>query len=110
MQHSSASLLLHALCDRVSGLSKPGVAEEKGMIRELDTVVLVHDLDAYGLAQGDVGAVVHCYKDEVTFEVEFVTGEGATIAVLSLSQHDIRPIQAREILHVRALAETERAD
>ena len=24
------------------------------MIRELDTVVLVHDLDAYGLTQGDV--------------------------------------------------------
>jgi len=28
------------------------------------------------------------YKDGVTFEVEFVTGEGATIAVLTLSQHD----------------------
>ena len=51
------------------------------MIRELDTVVLVHDLDAYGLTHGDVGAVVHCYKDGVTFEVEFVTGEGVTIAV-----------------------------
>jgi hypothetical protein len=80
------------------------------MIRELDTVVLVHALNAYGLTQGDVGAVVHCYKDGMTFEVEFVTGEGATIAVLTLSQHDIRSMQAREILHVRALAETERAD
>ena len=28
------------------------------MIRELDTVVLAHDLEAYGLTQGDVGAVV----------------------------------------------------
>src|SRR2546430_7146898 len=63
------------------------------MIRELDTVVLVHDLNAYGLTQGDVGAVVHCYKDGVTFEVEFVTGEGTTIAVLTLSQPDIRPSQ-----------------
>jgi hypothetical protein len=61
------------------------------MIRELDAVVLVHDVEAYGLTQGDVGAVVHCYKDGKTFEVEFVTGEGTTIAVLTLSQHDILP-------------------
>jgi hypothetical protein len=54
--------------------------------------------------------VVHCYKDGVTFEVEFVTGEGATIAVLTLSHHDIRSMHAREILHVRALTETESAD
>jgi Domain of unknown function (DUF4926) len=80
------------------------------MIRELDTVVLVHDIDAYGLSQGDVGAVVHCYKDGVTFEVEFVTGEGAIIAVLTLSQRDVRPMHAREILHVRALAEIQSAD
>ena len=80
------------------------------MIRALDTVVLVHDLAAYGLTQGDVGAVVHCYKDGVAFEVEFVTGEGTTIAVLTLSQQDIRPMHAREILHVRALAETEGVD
>ena len=80
------------------------------MIRELDTVVLVHDFDAYGLTQGDVGAVVHCYKDGVTFEVEFVTGEGATIAVVTLSQHDIWSMHARDILHVRALAKTEGPD
>ncbi len=80
------------------------------MIHELDTVVLVHDLKAYGLARGDVGAVVHCYQDGVSFEVEFVTGKGVTIAVLTLSQQEIRPMHAREILHVRALAETERAD
>jgi hypothetical protein len=80
------------------------------MIHELDTVLLSHVLTAYGLTQGDAGAVVHCYKNGVTFEVEFVTGEGATIAVLTLSQHAIRPMHAREILHVRALAETESAD
>jgi hypothetical protein len=69
----------------------------------LDTVVLVRDLEEYGLIPGDVGAVVHCYKDGVTYEVEFMTGEGATIAVLTLTQQDIRPMQDREILHVRAL-------
>ena len=74
------------------------------MFRELDTVVLTHDIDEYGLKQGDVGAVVHCYSDGAAFEVEFVTAEGRTIALLMLSQADIRPSGGREVLHVRELA------
>ena len=73
------------------------------MIRELDTVVLARDLEAYSLKVGDVGAVVHCYADGKTFEVEFVTGEGKTVAVVTLSEADIRPMYREEILHVRAL-------
>jgi len=76
------------------------------MIRELDTVVLAKDLEAYGLRRGDVGAVVHCYEDGKTFEVEFVTGEGKTIAVVTLAEPDIRPMRHEEILHVRALVST----
>ncbi|MCQ3954764.1 MAG: DUF4926 domain-containing protein, partial [Chloroflexi bacterium] len=38
------------------------------------------------------------------YEVEFVTGEGKTVAVLTLEQADIRPMQGMEILHVRELA------
>jgi hypothetical protein len=75
------------------------------MIRELDTVVLTHDIDEYGLKQGDIGAVVHCYRDGAAFEVEFVTAEGRTIAVLTLTHADIRPIGGREVLHVRKLAQ-----
>jgi len=74
------------------------------MIRELDTVVLAKDLKTYGLKRGDVGAVVHCYADGKAFEVEFVTGEGKTIAVVTLSEADIRPMRQEEILHVRAFA------
>ena len=33
------------------------------MIRESDIVVLTHDIGEYGLKQGDIGAVVHCYSD-----------------------------------------------
>jgi hypothetical protein len=72
------------------------------MIRELDTVVLVQDIEEYGLEQGDVGAVVHCYQDGKTFEVEFVTGEGETVALVTLSEQDLRPMRRDEILHVRA--------
>lgn len=74
------------------------------MIKELDTVVLTHDIEEHGLKQNDIGAVVHCYEDGLAFEVEFVTAEGTTIAVLTLTQTDIRPMSNREILHVRELA------
>lgn len=73
------------------------------MIRELDTVVLARDLGTYPLKAGDIGAVVHCYADGKTFEVEFVTGDGKTVAVVTLSDADIRPMHREEILHVRAL-------
>lgn len=33
------------------------------MIRELDAVVLTHDIAEHGLKQGDIEAVVHCYRD-----------------------------------------------
>lgn len=73
------------------------------MINELDTVVLSHDLEEYGLQQGDIGAVVHVYKNGKAFEVEFVTGEGETIALLTLTPADIRLMGEREILHAREL-------
>ena len=78
------------------------------MVQELDTVALTHDISEYGLERGDVGAVVHCYKDGFTFEVEFVAADGKTIAVLTLNQADIRPISGREVLHTRELAEVVR--
>jgi hypothetical protein len=72
-------------------------------MRELETVVLRHALPDAGLEAGDVGAVVHRHSADA-FEVEFVSGEGGTIAVLTLSAADLRPIEAREILHVRSFA------
>jgi len=77
--------------------------EENEMIKELDTVVLKHDIKEYGLTEGDIGAVVHCYGDSGAYEVEFVTAEGKTIAVLTLSADDIRLMREREILHAREI-------
>ena len=74
------------------------------MVKELDTVVLAKDLKEFNLKRGDVGAVVHLYADGKAFEVEFVTGEGETIAVATLSASDIRPMRRADILHVRAYA------
>lgn len=73
------------------------------MIRELDTVVLARDLPEYNLKQGDIGAVVHSYKEGSAFEVEFITGQGDTVAVVTLNSKDVRLMQGEEILHVRKL-------
>ncbi|MBI2000954.1 MAG: DUF4926 domain-containing protein [candidate division NC10 bacterium] len=59
------------------------------MIQELETVVLTHDVTEHGLKRGDLGAVVHWYADRGGFEVEFVTAEGKTVAVLTLTEADI---------------------
>ena len=73
------------------------------MIKELDAVVLSRDLTEHGLRRGDLGAVVHCYQEGKAFEVEFVTGQGGTIALVTLSRNDVRPMRGKEILHVRDL-------
>jgi hypothetical protein len=73
------------------------------MIAELDSVVLNRSVPEHRLAAGDVGAVVHAYSDRA-YEVEFVTGGGATVAVLTLRPEDVRPLLPTEILHARTLA------
>ncbi len=71
------------------------------MVKELDIVVLTRDIEEQGLERGDIGTVVHSYHDEVAFEVEFITGDGSTTAVLTLVNTDIRPMGKSEILHAR---------
>ena len=73
------------------------------MIKELDTVVLSRNLPEHGLKQGDIGAVVHSYKEGKAFEVEFITGKGDTVAVVTLNSENERLMQDKEILHVRKL-------
>lgn len=73
------------------------------MIAEHDPVILVHDIADHGLQRGDVGAVVHAYTDGQTYEVEFVTAEGETIALLTLEAAALRPVSGHKILHMRHL-------
>jgi hypothetical protein len=73
-------------------------------MKELDTVVLTHDIKDKGLKKGDMGAIVHIYGDSKAFEVEFVTADGKTVALLTLEQSDIRPMAKKEMLHVRDLS------
>ena len=73
------------------------------MMSELDAVVLTRDKPEHGLKAGDIGAVVHVSAAGGEYEVEFVTADGATLAVLTLPWAAIRPIGSGEILHARTL-------
>jgi hypothetical protein len=73
------------------------------VIRELDRVVLTKDVAEYGLREGDIGTVVHCYPDGAAYEVEFVAASGRTVAVLTLENGEVRPMDPQEISHARRL-------
>jgi hypothetical protein len=71
------------------------------VIKELDSVVLSADLPDLDLAAGDVGTVVMVHDAGRGYEVEFVTLDGATIAVVTLEADRVRPIGRGEIAHAR---------
>ncbi len=70
---------------------------------ELNSVALTCDFPAHGLAAGDIGTIVFRYPTGKSFEVEFVTAEGKTLAVLTLTEADVRELTGGEILHARAI-------
>ncbi|MBX9824129.1 MAG: DUF4926 domain-containing protein [Xanthobacteraceae bacterium] len=74
------------------------------MISEMDLVVLKRDLPPQRLAVGDVGTVVLVHQQGQGYEVEFTTLSGDTIAVVTLDASDVRPVEAREIVHARAVS------
>jgi hypothetical protein len=73
-------------------------------MNEHDVIVLNRSLPENCLEAGDVGTIVHVYRNGDGFEVEFVTGNGETIAVVTLESGDVRPVATHEILHVRQIA------
>lgn len=72
-------------------------------INEHDRVVLTSSLTADGLQAGDVGTVVHVYRDGTAYEVEFVALDGHTTAVVTLEVHQVRPVTARDMTHSREI-------
>lgn len=73
------------------------------MIKEHDRVALTVAVPEEGLEPGDVGTVVHIYRDGRAYEVEFVTLDGHTAAVVTLEGSHVRPVSRREITHAREL-------
>jgi hypothetical protein len=73
-------------------------------MKEHERVVLKTPVPAEGLEAGDVGTVVHVYRDGEAYEVEFLTLDGRTAAVVALEAAQVRPVGHREITHARQLA------
>jgi len=74
------------------------------MIAEHSLVVLDSAPPHEKLSRGDVGTVVHAYKNGTGYEVEFVDGGGFTVALITVGPDDVRPIQSGELLHTRVTA------
>ena len=74
------------------------------MIKEHERVVLKAAVPSAALEAGDVGTVVHVYRDGLAYEVEFITLEGKTAAVVTLEAGQVRPVGKLEITHARELA------
>lgn len=74
----------------------------KRRLKLLDCVVLVRELPEFSLRAGDLGAIVAIYQPD-GLEVEFAKASGQTQAVLTLTEVDVRPINADDIISVRPL-------
>lgn len=73
------------------------------MIKEHNRIVLKVAIPDERLEAGDVGTIVHIYRDGHAYEVEFTTLEGKTAAVVTVEAADVRPVNKREITHARQL-------
>jgi hypothetical protein len=73
------------------------------MVKEHNRIVLTGDIAAAGLLAGDVGTVIHIYRDGLAYEVEFTTLDGDTAAVVTVEAANVRPVHKREITHAREL-------
>ncbi len=71
------------------------------MIEEHASVVLTSLLPAAFLKTGDVGVVVHVHRNGEAFEVEFMTLDGNTLTVETLTAKQVRAARNRDIPHVR---------
>lgn len=85
----------------------PVMLQKERKMKEIDVAVLTREIPEHGLQIGDIGIIVHSYSDGEAYEVEFVTAEGKTVAILTLSGEDIRSMTEREILLARNLADSE---
>jgi len=73
------------------------------MIKEHDRVVLLKDLSNAGLQANDVGTIVHIHRQGEAFEVEFMTLDGGTVAIVTLLSSQIRVVSKMDVTHAREL-------
>ena len=71
------------------------------MLEEHDRIVLTDDVADPDLKAGDVGTIVHVHRDGEALEVEFLTLDGHTAAVATVSSSQVRPVSGADITHAQ---------
>ena len=71
------------------------------MLEEHDRIVLTEDVADRALKAGDVGTIVHVHRDGAAFEVEFLTLDGHTAALATVSSSQVRAVTGADITHAR---------
>ncbi|MBI3958725.1 MAG: DUF4926 domain-containing protein [Chloroflexi bacterium] len=66
----------------------------KNEIQLLDVVALTIDIPQYNLFRGEIGAVVECYPTD-GYEVEFVSLDGYTYALVALRGNQLIPLRQK---------------
>ena len=74
------------------------------MIKEHERVVLTRDIPEQALQAGDVGTIIHVHTGGRAFEVEFLTLNGDSVAVATVTPSQVRRVKKGEIAHARLLA------
>lgn len=70
----------------------------------LDTVVLKADMPEKHLYKDDIGTIVEMYGSD-GLEVEFITGDGHTQALVTLNRDNVRLVSGSDVFSVRTLDE-----
>ena len=71
------------------------------MLEEHNRIVLTDDVADPDLKAGDVGTIVHVHRDGKAFEVEFLSLDGHTAALATVSLSQVRPVSGADITHAR---------
>jgi uncharacterized protein DUF4926 len=71
------------------------------MTAELDLIILTKAFPGHHLQKGDIGTIVHVLEEGKAYEAEFVTLQGVTIALLTLTPSQFRGIEVGDTLHAR---------
>jgi len=73
-------------------------------LRELDLAALRQDLPALGLIGGGGGPISLVHGDGAGHAAGFMSPEGPTVAVETLTADQVEPVTGQRILHARKLA------
>ena len=71
------------------------------MIKELERVYLLSDLQGTPFVKGDVGTVVFIYSEQQAYEVEFFAVDGTTLGVETVSAGQVKSVEGiKKVLHI----------